>query len=92
MRLRDGDPEGYDASVQNMYLPDCPGIEAWLGEKLLLGARDAAADPAIRRSVIDADRSLLHVSATRAKKRLFVSSSGTPGDLIAHLGVSAAAE
>jgi superfamily I DNA/RNA helicase len=53
---------------------------------------DAAADPAIRRSVIDADKSLLHVSATRAKKRLFVSSSGNPSDLIAHLGASAAAE
>lgn len=55
-------------------------------------ALDAAADPAIRRSVIDADKSLLHVSATRAKKRLFVSSSGNPSDLIAHLGESAAAE
>jgi len=55
-------------------------------------ALDAAADPAIRRSVIDADKSLLHVSATRAKKRLFVSSSGNSSELIAHLGVSTAAK
>ena len=38
-------------------------------------ALENAADPAIRRGVVDASKSLLHVSATRAKKRLFVSSS-----------------
>jgi len=58
---------------------------------LAAAALDAAADPAIRRSVIDADKSLLHVSATRAKKRLFVSSSGNASELIAHLGVSTTA-
>jgi len=55
-------------------------------------ALDAAADPTIRRGVIDSDKSLLHVSATRAKKRHFVSSSGNPSDLIAHLGASWPAE
>src|SRR5450759_225242 len=49
-------------------------------------ALENAADPAIRRGVVDASKSLLHVSATRAKKRLFVSSSGVPSDLIVHLG------
>ena len=46
---------------------------------------DQAPDPAIRRSIIDAEKSLIHVSATRAKKRLFVGSSGRPSELIAHL-------
>jgi superfamily I DNA/RNA helicase len=55
-------------------------------------ALENAADPAIRRGVIDASKSLLHVSATRAKKRLFVSSSGTPSELIAHLDAALAAE
>jgi superfamily I DNA/RNA helicase len=55
-------------------------------------ALENAADPAIRRGVIDASKSLLHVSATRAKKRLFVSSSGTPSELIAHLDAAVAAE
>jgi superfamily I DNA/RNA helicase len=55
-------------------------------------ALENAADPAIRRGVVDASKSLLHVSATRAKKRLFVSSSGVPSDLIVHLGTAAAAE
>jgi superfamily I DNA/RNA helicase len=55
-------------------------------------ALDFAADLAMRRSVIEADKSLLHVSATRAKKKLFVSSSRTPSELIAHLGVTLAAE
>jgi len=55
-------------------------------------ALDVAADPAIRRSILDADKSLLHVSATRAKKRLFVSSSGMPSDIIAQPNLRAAAE
>jgi superfamily I DNA/RNA helicase len=46
---------------------------------------DQAPDPAIRRSLVDAEKSLIHVSATRAKKRLFVGSSGKPSELIAHL-------
>jgi superfamily I DNA/RNA helicase len=54
-------------------------------------ALENAADPAIRRGVVDASKSLLHVSATRAKKRLFVSSSGTPSELIAHLGAAVVA-
>jgi superfamily I DNA/RNA helicase len=45
-----------------------------------------AADPAIRRSIIDGEKSLIHVSATRAKKRLFVGSSGRPSELINHFG------
>ena len=44
-----------------------------------------ADDPAIRRSIIDGEKSLIHVSATRAKKRLFVGSSGKPSELIKHL-------
>jgi superfamily I DNA/RNA helicase len=46
---------------------------------------DQAPDTAIRRGIINAEKSLVHVSATRAKKRLFVSSSGAPSELIAHL-------
>jgi superfamily I DNA/RNA helicase len=41
-----------------------------------------AADPAIRRWIIDGEKSLIHVSATRAKKRLFVGSSGKPSELV----------
>ena len=44
-----------------------------------------AADPAIRRSIVDGEKSLIHVSATRAKKRLFVSCAGSPSELIKHL-------
>ena len=44
-----------------------------------------APDPAIRRSVVEAEKSLVHVSATRAKRRLFVSSSGHASELIDHL-------
>jgi superfamily I DNA/RNA helicase len=55
-------------------------------------ALENAADPAIRRGVVDASKSLLHVSATRAKKRLFVASSGTPSELIGHLAAADAAE
>jgi superfamily I DNA/RNA helicase len=44
-----------------------------------------APDTAIRGSIIDNEKSLVHVSATRAKKRLFVSSSGQPSELIKHL-------
>jgi superfamily I DNA/RNA helicase len=55
-------------------------------------ALEDAADPAIRRGVVDASKSLLHVSATRAKKRLFVSSSGVPSDLISHLKATVTAE
>ncbi|KQO61815.1 UvrD-helicase domain-containing protein [Methylobacterium sp. Leaf88] len=43
---------------------------------------DAAPDAAIRRAVVDADKALLHVSATRAKKRLLVLTSGTPSQLL----------
>ncbi|MHC2581231.1 superfamily I DNA/RNA helicase [Bradyrhizobium diazoefficiens] len=45
----------------------------------------SAPDAAIRRSLIANEKSLIHVSATRAKRRLFVSSSGQPSELIAHL-------
>ncbi|MEH2560551.1 superfamily I DNA/RNA helicase [Bradyrhizobium sp. AZCC 2289] len=38
-----------------------------------------APDAAIRRSLIAGEKSLIHVSATRAKRKLFVSSSGQPG-------------
>jgi superfamily I DNA/RNA helicase len=44
-----------------------------------------APDAAIKRSIVDGERSLIHVAATRAKKRLFVSSSGHPSELIGHL-------
>ncbi|MBB3020412.1 superfamily I DNA/RNA helicase [Microvirga lupini] len=43
---------------------------------------DAAPDAAIRRQVIEADKALLHVSSTRAKKRLFVATSGDASDLL----------
>ncbi|WP_424753645.1 UvrD-helicase domain-containing protein [Methylobacterium sp.] len=43
---------------------------------------DAAPDPAIRRSVVDAEKALLHVSATRAKKRLLILSTGSPSELL----------
>jgi superfamily I DNA/RNA helicase len=45
---------------------------------------NAAPDAAIRRSILEAEKSLVHVSATRAKKRLLVSSSGRPSELIKH--------
>ena len=45
---------------------------------------NAAPDAAIRRSIIDGEKSLIQVSATRAKKRLFVSSGGRPSELIKH--------
>ena len=45
---------------------------------------NAAPDAAIRRSIVDGEKSLIHVSATRAKKRLFVSSGGRPSELIKH--------
>lgn len=44
-----------------------------------------APDAAIKRSIIEGEKSLIHVSATRAKKHLFVSSSGHPSELIKHL-------
>ncbi|KQP00288.1 UvrD-helicase domain-containing protein [Methylobacterium sp. Leaf91] len=43
---------------------------------------DAAPDAAIRRSLVDAERALLHVSATRAKKRLLVLSVGRTSELL----------
>lgn len=43
---------------------------------------NAAPDTAIRHSLLDAEKALLHVSATRAKKRLLVASSGTPSTLL----------
>lgn len=43
---------------------------------------DAAPDAAIRRQVIEADKALLHVSSTRAKKHLFVATSGDASDLL----------
>ena len=45
---------------------------------------NAAPDAAIRRSIVDGEKSLIYVSATRAKKRLFVSSGGRPSELIKH--------
>ena len=50
-----------------------------------------APDAAIKRSIVDGEKSLLHVSATRAKKRLFVSSSGRPSELIKYFGPGAQA-
>lgn len=43
---------------------------------------EMAPDPVLRRNVLESDKSLLHVSATRAKKRLFVSASGAPSRII----------
>ena len=43
---------------------------------------DAAPDAAIRRSIVDAEKALLHVSATRAKKRLLILTTGTPSQLL----------
>ena len=43
---------------------------------------DTAPDAAVRRSIIDAERALLHVSATRAKKRLLILSTGTGSELL----------
>jgi superfamily I DNA/RNA helicase len=51
-----------------------------------------APDAAIRRSIIDGEKSLIHVAATRAKKRLFVSSGGHPSELVKHFGLQTAAE
>ncbi len=45
-------------------------------------ALDTAPDAAIRRGVIDAEKALLHVSATRAKRRLLIASAGVPSDLL----------
>lgn len=42
----------------------------------------AAPDEAGREEVIDAERMLIYVAATRAKKRLLVTSSGKPSELI----------
>jgi superfamily I DNA/RNA helicase len=47
------------------------------------GLLSLAADAAIRKSLLANERSLIHVSATRAKRRLLVSSSGQPSELIA---------
>jgi superfamily I DNA/RNA helicase len=49
------------------------------------GLLNMAADAAIRKALIANEKSLIHVSATRAKRKLFVSSSGQPSELIAHL-------
>jgi superfamily I DNA/RNA helicase len=49
------------------------------------GLLNLAADAAIRKSLLANERSLIHVSATRAKRRLLVSSSGHPSELIAGL-------
>jgi superfamily I DNA/RNA helicase len=49
------------------------------------GLLNMAADAAIRKALIANEKSLIHVSATRAKRKLFVSSSGQPSGLIAHL-------
>lgn len=46
------------------------------------GALKSAVDPADREDIITQYRSLLHVAATRAKKALRVSWSGTPTKLI----------
>lgn len=43
---------------------------------------EGAPDAAIRKSLVDAEKALLHVSATRAKKRLLVATSGPASDLI----------
>ncbi|MGU3476565.1 UvrD-helicase domain-containing protein [Methylobacterium sp. D48H] len=43
---------------------------------------EGAPDAAIRRSILDAERALLHVSATRAKRRLLVASSGPVSELV----------
>lgn len=49
------------------------------------GLISQAPDAAIRRSLIAGEKSLIHVSATRAKRKLFVSCSGQASELIAHL-------
>jgi superfamily I DNA/RNA helicase len=41
-----------------------------------------APDAAIKRSIVNAEKSLTQVAATRAKKRMFLSSSGHPSELI----------
>lgn len=49
------------------------------------GALMAAVDSADRADIINQNRSLLHVAATRAKRALLVSWSGTPTNLISSL-------
>jgi superfamily I DNA/RNA helicase len=49
------------------------------------GLLSLAPNAAIRTSLVAGEKSLVHVSATRAKRRLLVSSSGQPSELIAHL-------
>ncbi len=43
---------------------------------------DAAPDATVRRSIVEAEKALLHVSATRAKKRLLVLSTGARSELL----------
>lgn len=43
---------------------------------------DRAPDATVRRSIVEADKALLHVSATRAKKRLLVLSTGMRSELL----------
>ena len=49
------------------------------------GLSEPGSDAAIRKSLLANEKSLIHVSATTAKRRLFVSSSGQPSELIAGL-------
>ena len=47
-----------------------------------LGAMNAAGDPVERRAAETAERSLLHVAATRAKKELLITSFGRPSPFL----------
>ena len=50
-------------------------------------ALNSAVDPAGRRQAIEQERSLVHVAATRAKRRLHVSWNGEPSELLPSLKV-----
>jgi superfamily I DNA/RNA helicase len=43
---------------------------------------DEASDAAEKRRVVERERSLVHVAATRAKRRLYVSSSGNLSNIV----------
>ena len=73
--------------------PEIADLRAWRDEAIALvevnegvmpprWLLDAAPDAAIRRSIVDAEKALLHVSATRAKKRLLILTTGTPSQLL----------
>ena len=53
------------------------------------GMLKAAVDAADLRVMVEGEKSLLHVAATRAKKVLRVSGSGTPSNIVERSAVSA---